>query len=556
MAMSDQMPTMPNPALQPNKRQQPKRGAVVPQPVPAASPRQIGRAAPRRQGAPKSPPRPRKKSRRSRKWLWLIPVGLLSLMLMFITASVIGVGLIYNRGILPGVEVGDVRIGGLSPDRAARVLSDEWSVVALRDGERTWNVTASSLGMQLDVERTVNLAYAQGRGEGSALSAILGTVNLTPAVSLNVDTAASKLNELKPQLEVAPVNAGVAFENGEVVATLPENGRMLDVNATVEQLTANPEMALAGGALQLVMYDVTPEVTDAAPLVSTARAILNNPLDIQVYDPVTGDSVVWSLAPEQWGQWLTAVSDPESAIGLALSADEDSVRSYLTAQANNALDDSRSIDIDAGVASVLDALERGRPDQATVTIEHQPRSHTVQPGESLTSIAYDYGIPYPYIQQANNGISSLSVGQTITIPAADTFLLKPVIPNKRIVVSIPQQRVRVYENGQLKWDWLASTGISDSPTWPGIYQIISHVPNAYAGNWNLHMPNFMGVYAPVPGSDFTNGFHGFPTRGGGQLLWTNNLGSRVTYGCIMVSDANIRQLYDWAEDGVVVEIQG
>jgi lipoprotein-anchoring transpeptidase ErfK/SrfK len=64
----------------------------------------------------------------------------------------------------------------------------------------------------------------------------------------------------------------------------------------------------------------------------------------------------------------------------------------------------------------------------------------------------------------------------------------------------------------------------------------------------------MGVYRPVPGADFTNGFHGFPTRGGGQLLWENSIGTRVTYGCILLSNTNIRLLYDWAEEGVVVEI--
>jgi len=124
-----------------------------------------------------------------------------------------------------------------------------------------------------------------------------------------------------------------------------------------------------------------------------------------------------------------------------------------------------------------------------------------------------------------------------------------------VIVSITNQTVKVYENNQLKWDWVASTGIPDSPTWTGIYQVQSHVDNAYAANWNLNMPNFMGVYQPVPNADFTNGFHGFPTRGGGQLLWENSLGRKVTYGCILLSNTNMQQLYSWAEEGVVVEIQ-
>lgn len=210
--------------------------------------------------------------------------------------------------------------------------------------------------------------------------------------------------------------------------------------------------------------------------------------------------------------------------------------------------------VDASVNAVRDALATGDLDGIGLRVRHQARQHVVQSGESLTSIAWDYGIPYPYIQQANGGVSALYAGQTLTIPPADQFLLVEPVPHKRVEVSLSQQRTRVYENGQLLWDWPSSTGIADSPTWPGVYQIISHEPNAYASNWNLYMPHFLGVYQPVPGSAFTNGFHGFPTRGGGQLLWENSLGRRVTYGCILLSSRNAEQLYNWAEEGVVVVI--
>jgi lipoprotein-anchoring transpeptidase ErfK/SrfK len=64
----------------------------------------------------------------------------------------------------------------------------------------------------------------------------------------------------------------------------------------------------------------------------------------------------------------------------------------------------------------------------------------------------------------------------------------------------------------------------------------------------------MGIYRPVPTSNFMNGFHGFPTRDGASLLWTGNLGSPVTFGCILVDTGNAKALYEWAEEGVVVEI--
>ena len=462
--------------------------------------------------------------------------------------------LAFGRGILPGVSVGDVDLGGLSIEAAEGRLRQNWSSIRLRDADRTWRAELTRLGINIDARRTAELAYAQGRGEGNALVALWGQAQVPPVITVDPNALEAELNALSATIDVAPVNAGVALVDGRAVASPPQDGRRVDVTATILRLLEGPADLLAGGNLELAMRAVQPDVTDSSAIVAQAQALLNNPFDIRVYDPVTGDSVYWSLLPEDWARWLSASPDPASAIGLRLDANADLVRAYLSNQAQAALDASRSVDVEAGVASVRAAIAQGQTDSAYLTVQHQPRRHTVQPGESIISIAWNYGIPYLYIVQANGGQEFVSAGQQITIPPADTFLKLPVVPNKRIVVSISEQRTRVYENGQLIWDWLSSTGIDDSPTWPGVYQVILHEQNAYAGNWNLWMPSFLGVYAPVPGANFTNGFHGFPTRGGGQLLWENSLGRRVTYGCILLSSANARLLYDWAEDGVVVEI--
>jgi lipoprotein-anchoring transpeptidase ErfK/SrfK len=111
----------------------------------------------------------------------------------------------------------------------------------------------------------------------------------------------------------------------------------------------------------------------------------------------------------------------------------------------------------------------------------------------------------------------------------------------------------VYERGVVRWEWVISTGVWDSPTMPGVFQILSHHVSAYAGNWDLDMPYFMGIYETVPG--FTNGIHGMVTRRGASLLWENALGRPVTYGCILLSNAHVKTLYEWAPEGVVVEVR-
>jgi len=541
-------PTMPNPALQPHGKTTKVAQPTVRHPSPV----------PPRPNQPRKshPPIPSSiKKKKDNRWLWVMLIGFVGTVISIMGVLFLGIMMVYSNGILPGVSVSGISLGGLSEQEAVTLLNSEWDTIVLRGGIRPWAVDPATLGITMDARATAKRAHALGRSSGNPLNAIFGHLAVSPIVTINNDVAIAEFQRIAEQVNIPPTDAGVGFENGKAVATPPQNGFSLDVNATVQQFTQSIQSGTNLGEIQLMMVEIAPAISDSSAIVAQAQALLSNPLDIKVFDPVTGDAIYWSLMPSDWSQWLTVTADSNSAIGLALNANPDAVRTFLEQQANTVLDSTRKLDLDAGVQSIVNAIQRGDPTQGFVQVKHQERIHTVQPGESITSIAWDYGIPYLYIQNLNDGIGGVSVGQQIKIPPADIFLTETVNPNKRVIVSISNQTVKVYENNQLKWDWIGSTGIPDSPTWTGVYQILSHVDNAYAANWDLYMPNFMGVYQPVPGADFTNGFHGFPTRGGGQLLWENNLGSKVTYGCILLSNTNIQQLYDWAEDGVVVEIQ-
>lgn len=542
--------TMPNPALRQSRAKQINLPSQLAQTQKASAVQHISRQVP--QSRNRRPAKSRSKSKRF-AWLLLIPTGLIVMLMLAIVGGFVVLQLSFANTILPRVSVAGLSLGGLTPEEASQVLPNQWDTIQLTDGSQTWDVDPMALGIVLDTERTVADAFAQGHGEGG-FAAIFNDVDITPSIAIDVTTMNNQLAALAPSIETAAVDAGVAFDNGQVSATEPIYGAMIDIQATISALQNNPAI-LTDGTLDLVMLDVAPQILDSSALVAQAEALLSSPFDIRVFDPVTGDSAYWSALPDEWASWLTASSDPSSPVGLSLSANPAGVSTYLEQQVVNYFDSTRTLDFDAAIASIQQSLAAGQVHDVFVTVQHSERIHTVQAGESITSIAWDYGIPYLYIMQANNGLESVSIGQQITIPPADFFLDGNVNPNKRIVVSISQQRTYVYENDQLIYEWVSSTGIADSPTWTGIYQILSHEPNAYAGNWNLYMPNFMGVYQPVPGSAFTNGFHGFPTRGGGQLLWENNLGTRVTYGCILLSDQHIQILYDWAEEGVIVEIQ-
>lgn len=508
------------------------------------------------QPAPAAQKRARKETENGRRW-WLLggAAVLVGLMMTCIIITAWGGWLYSGSAILPGVSSFGVDLGGKSQGEAAAALDARWREgITLQNGTRTWQVDSASLGIWIDAASTAALAEKEGRSSGSLLSALIGNAEVAPILEIDLATTYERLAEIAPQLETPPINAGVQLVNGSVQATSPQEGRMLDLDSTLASLRQDAASALADGVLELVMVPVQPTVLDSSPMVAQATQLLTNPLNITAFDPIRNEKNVWSLPPEEWSRWLVATSSSASPTGLTLTLETTQLTSYLTAQAST-LGGGRYLDVDEAATEVANFVANNQTN-ASVRVYHEDASHVVQSGETFSSIAYDYGIPYPWIQQANPGVSDdLSAGQVITIPSPDNMLPLPIVYNKRIVVSISQQHLWAYENDQLVWDWVISTGIAESPTAPGVFQIQSHEMNAYAGNWNLWMPHFMGVYRPVPTSDFMNGFHGFPTRSGSQLLWTNSLGTRVTYGCILVSDTNVTLLYDWAQEGTVVEIQ-
>lgn len=63
---------------------------------------------------------------------------------------------------------------------------------------------------------------------------------------------------------------------------------------------------------------------------------------------------------------------------------------------------------------------------------------------------------------------------------------------------------------------------------------------------------FMGMYEVSTG--LMNGFHGQVELPNGAYLGGGNVGQPFTYGCVMSRPEEAEFLYNWAEDGVVVEV--
>ena len=499
------------------------------------------------------------------EWLsgldWQLVTGIALLVLAFLL--LLGVVVYPRLWILPGVRSLDVELGGKTRGQAASVLQENWqartirlAAQGLRDGRTTWEVEPAQLGLTLDVEATVQAAFARGRTWDKLWSRIKRQqfLDVPPVLEFGPAAAREMLDTLRPQIDVSPVNTSLRFADGRVQATEPRAGRSLDAIQTLAGLQERPLDVIALRRLDLVVYPVPPLAIDVSDTLAHANEWLANTLSIVAYDPVTDDTLVHTVAPDQWTEWVSLDVDPVDPTRVRWTFDRLAAQAALDAWeaslgANRAIEDERALSAVEG--AIMEAGWNVR-----LRVYHTPSQYVVEFGETLSSISREVGIPYPWIEQANPGVSdSLSVGQVLAIPSPDVLLPLPVIENKRIVISLSGQWMWAYENGALLWEWPVSTGIPSSPTAPGVFQVQSHDPNAYAASWDLWMPYFIGIYRPVPTSNFMNGFHGFPTRDGASLLWTGDLGRPVTFGCILLGHTSAPALYQWAEEGVIVEIR-
>ena len=513
--------------------------------------------------------------------LWVLILGLAA-------SAVVGLAQIYTGDrILAGTEALGRDLGGMTSGEAAALLRADWQThnIVLDAGEQSWTLSPAQVGAVLDAEATATRAYHHGRVELTPetllplatpetllpltrrLLATAGLLaNAEAPTSVQPDwrfdrvTAAETLHRLAGQLEIIPQDAGVGIVDSQIRTTPPITGRAVDIAAILATLERQPwDLSLARDSREILRFTLPvvtrlPAITDVSGIVREVEPLLAAPIALRLSDPIRDERTTWTAAPADMSQWLSfQVTGTGADKKVSWSVDEAKVAKYIAAQ-NRTFDDERYVDPNTAVPALVEAFKARQP-EISQRVSHGEREHIVKSGETLSSIAFDYGMPYPWLLKVNPGIGdNLFVGDAIKIPSVDGLLPLPVVENKRIKISLKDQKMQAYEDGKLKWDWVASTGIASSPTSPGVFQIQTHEPMAYAANWDLHMPSFMGIYRPVPDQDFMNGFHGFPSRDQKQILWTRNLGKPITYGCILLDSKNAKLLYDWAEEGVVVEI--
>jgi lipoprotein-anchoring transpeptidase ErfK/SrfK len=499
--------------------------------------------------------------------VWRVLRGFVALAfsgLVLVTAAATGWYAVFlaKGTIAPGVSAGGVPLAGLSPEQAAlsldRTFNQDLRLLAIDTSEpgRFWSVRPAEAGLRVDAEATAHAASQIGRGSDplTGVSQLLRSLQsgsaVAPVVHFDPQAARTGLEQWAALVDVAPIEATLALAGGEVAEASGVPGKSLDVDGTLALLAADPtSVMLTYQFIPLILQPVSPAIQDVSAAAARIQVILDSEPTLTAYDPVTGERLAWSPGREVVASWVH-VERGERAY--RVDADPDRIDSYIEGL-NETLGDERFLSPEEAAGSLLAAIGGSEP--VTVVVHYRPTTRVVGPADTWISIGAQVGMPYWRVEEANPQVSGRGFrsGETITIPPRDALLPLPIVVDRRILISIGEQRLYTYEDGHLLSEHVISTGIASSPTLPGIFQVQSHYENAYASNWDLWMPHFLGIYEAVPG--FWNGIHGLPLLSNGVRLWANVLGRPASFGCIILPLDEAEWLYGWAEDGVVVEIR-
>ncbi|HYO89070.1 MAG TPA: L,D-transpeptidase family protein [Candidatus Limnocylindrales bacterium] len=487
--------------------------------------------------------------RRDKRYVAALLVAVVAVVALYLILHVT-----QNR-IFPNVWALGVNVGDMTEDEAAAALQQEWDInlrIRMTDEDRAWDMAPADLGMSLDARATATAARDAGLG------GIPFSWNVQPVVNLNELVAQTALLNMSEAVKIVPYNAGYTWQNDQLAGVPGTPGRYMDVAGCMLALQAELQQVADRRQFALVMTPAMPDVIDPEPYMAQASALASRPFLIRGYDPFTDEQLVWMADPRTVTDWLEAGPD-------SLTLREEPFARYLNEQSAQleVQDSLRFLEPTDAIDKMRSAIGAGQS-EVTLRIRYRSSTHEVVRGDSGYSIAREAGVPFYMVQRANparDWDTPIYAGEIINVPSRDLVLPYDPVPNKRIVIDLETQQLWAFENGQLVFNWLISSGMDRAPTSPGTYQVLSHVDEATGssvelcgdsscGTWEMYW--FMGIYETVPG--LVNGFHGAVLLPGGRYLGGGNVGSPFTYGCIMSQNDQAEQLYRWADQGTAVEI--
>jgi hypothetical protein len=169
---------------------------------------------------------------------------------------------------------------------------------------------------------------------------------------------------------------------------------------------------------------------------------------------------------------------------------------------------------------------------------------------------YTFNVVQVYAVQSVDGMDWLLIGPDEWLEDRQVGWVEPrraspegIATPRWIEINLYEQTLTVYDNNQLIFATLVSTGTDPFWTQPGVFSIYQKKPvETMSGSFEADRSDYYYLES-VPWTMYYDGdraLHG--------AYWHSNFGYTRSHGCVNISLADSHWLYDWAHEGDVVYV--
>ncbi len=197
---------------------------------------------------------------------------------------------LYINRVLPGVTLQGHSLSGLRQEQIVELLEGQLTypdqgTIALMDGETTWMMSPSELGVRVDFAAIASQAVSVGRRGsiidriGEQIDAWYQGVQLSPILLIDHVVGGHRLGELASAIDRPTIEAVLQVSGTEVLHSPGQIGRQVNRLATLAALQPSV-LQMVDAVIPLVIEETPPRVLDATETAARANRLLSEPVRI------------------------------------------------------------------------------------------------------------------------------------------------------------------------------------------------------------------------------------------------------------------------------------
>jgi vancomycin resistance protein YoaR len=259
-----------------------------------------------------------------------------AIVLLVSTIALFSFRAVHADKVYPAVAVGDVSVGGMTAEQAVAAVEQraddlEHGTIAFTFDGQTWTPTLAELGAEVDVEASVDAAWALGRDNnavsrlGFTSQLLQGDQRVPLRTSVDRRVLASWFDSVNADIDQRAVNADLVVDGAEVTISPERDGTVVDEEAATELLLGALE-TLEPMTTELPTQVEPPQVY-AADL-EGQRGDLAAALDTPLLAGFEGEE--WEISAAELTDFLTVETAYEGGeLRVDLGFDRDALTDYL-----------------------------------------------------------------------------------------------------------------------------------------------------------------------------------------------------------------------------------